>query len=106
MGLTTRAVEADSGAIGGDVTHEFMVLADAGEAAVVYCTSCDYAANTEKAESVPPPSEEAPRSVPPVEPVATPNVRTMEELTRFLQVSAERVLKTLIYEADGTPVAA
>ncbi|HEY8418687.1 MAG TPA: proline--tRNA ligase [Limnochordales bacterium] len=106
MGLTTRAVEADSGAIGGDVTHEFMVLADAGEAAVVYCTSCDYAANTEKAEAVPPPAQEAPAAVPPVEPVATPNVRTMDELTGFLQASAERVLKTLIYEADGAPVAA
>ncbi|HEY8495515.1 MAG TPA: proline--tRNA ligase, partial [Limnochordales bacterium] len=106
VGLTTRAVEADSGAIGGDVTHEFMVLADAGEAAVVYCTSCDYAANTEKAEAVAPPPAPVAGPVPACEPVATPNARTLEELTRFLGVSADRVIKTLIYEADGQPVAA
>lgn len=106
VGLTTRAVEADSGAIGGDVTHEFMVLAEAGEASVVYCTSCDYAANTEKAEAVAPPPATVAGPVPACEPVATPNVRTLEELTRFLGVSADRVIKTLIYEADGRPVAA
>ncbi len=54
---TTQAVEADSGAIGGSVTHEFMVLAEAGEDEIVYCSSCDYAANTEKAESAPPPAD-------------------------------------------------
>src|SRR5690606_31134421 len=87
VGLTTRAVEADSGAIGGDVTHEFMVLAEAGEASVVYCTNCDYAANTEKAEAVAPPPAPAAGPVPAREPVAPPNVRTPEELPRSLGVS-------------------
>ncbi|MFS8525096.1 MAG: proline--tRNA ligase, partial [Limnochordales bacterium] len=73
---------------------------------VVYCTNCDYAANTEKAEAVAPPPAPAAGPVPACEPVATPNVRTLEELTRFLGVSADRVIKTLIYEADGRPVAA
>ncbi|MFS8665916.1 MAG: proline--tRNA ligase [Limnochordales bacterium] len=106
VGLDARPVEADSGAIGGDVTHEFMVLADAGEAAVVYCTRCDYAANTERAEAVPPPPGDGDMAVPAMEPVATPGVRTLDQLTSFLQVSPDQVLKTLIYEADGQPVAA
>ena len=105
-GLQTRAVEADPGAIGGDVTHEFMVLSPIGEAQVVYCRRCDYAANVERAPVAPPPhaagSEEA---VPPAERVATPAVRTIDELTAFLGVAAERVLKTLIYLVDGQPVA-
>ncbi len=105
-GLVARAVEADSGAIGGDVTHEFMVLADAGEAAVVYCTQCDFAANTEKAEAVAPPQPEGAADVPAPETVATPDVRTLDELSRSLSVGADQCLKTLIYEADGVPVAA
>ncbi|MBO8141019.1 MAG: proline--tRNA ligase [Firmicutes bacterium] len=107
MGLDVRAVEADPGAIGGNVTHEFMVLAEAGEAAVVHCPQCAYAANTEKAECVPPPPGDEPdKPVPAAERVATPSVRTIDELTRFLGVPADRLLKTLIYEADGEPVAA
>lgn len=105
-GLTTRAVEADPGAIGGNVTHEFMVLADSGEDDVVYCTGCDYAANTEKAESVPPPEVDNGADVPTVQRVSTPAVRTIDQVTDFLDVPAERLLKTLIYEADGEPVAA
>lgn len=106
VGLVARPVEADSGAIGGDVTHEFMVLAEAGEAAVVYCTHCEYAANTEKAEAVPPPAADVSVDVPAAARVDTPNVRTLDELTAFLQVAPEQVVKTLIYEADGEPVAA
>lgn len=104
-GLTTRAVEADPGAIGGDSTHEFMVLADAGEADVVYCTACDYAANTEKAECPPPTVGEQAGEVPELKTVSTPAVSTIDELTEFLGVSADRLLKTLVYEADGRPVA-
>lgn len=106
VGLVARPVEADSGAIGGDVTHEFMVLAEAGEAAVVYCTHCEYAANTEKAEAVPPPAADVSVDVPAAARVDTPNVRTLDELTASLQVAPEQVVKTLIYEADGEPVAA
>lgn len=111
-GLTVRAVEADPGAIGGSSTHEFMVLADSGEAEVVFCTRCDYAANVEKAECPPPDNAgsgeataaSSAESGEPT-PVATPGVRTIEELTRFLGVDASRLLKTMVYLADGKGVA-
>ncbi|HEY8497917.1 MAG TPA: proline--tRNA ligase, partial [Limnochordales bacterium] len=108
-GLSTRAVEADPGAIGGDVTHEFMVLSPIGEAQVVYCTACDYAANVERAP-VPPPAGQAGAAgdgaVGRPERVATPGVGTIEALTAFLGVPAHRVLKTLVYLVEGRPVAA
>ncbi len=104
-GLETRPVEADSGAIGGDETHEFMVLADSGEALIVYCPECDYAANVERAEyryiSAKSDAEQQP-----LEEVATPNAATIAEITDFLGVEAQDCLKTLIYLADGKPVAA
>lgn len=109
-GLSTRVVEADPGAIGGTTTHEFMVLADAGEAEIVFCSACDYAANVEKAECAPPPEASSRHGdtsapVPPAEEVATPGVRTIDELTRFLGVEPTGVLKTMLYVADGEPVA-
>lgn len=106
-GLDARPVLADSGAIGGDATHEFMVLADSGEAEIVYCDRCTYAANVEKAQTRAP---EAPStsgdSIPSVEEVATPDVRTIDELADFLDTSPENMIKTLVYVADGTPVVA
>lgn len=100
MELKFRAVEADTGAIGGSVSHEFMVLADSGEAVVVYChdEACGYAANAEKAESlfVPHPGGEEG----PLELVATPGMRTVEEVTGFLNVSASRLIKTLLYQTE------
>jgi len=105
-GLDTRAVLADPGAIGGNDTHEFMVLAESGEAEIVYCDTCAYAANVEKASTRPVTSvEAAPESARPEE-VPTPNVRTIEELSAFLNVSPERMIKTLVYVADGEPVVA
>src|SRR5690625_1856846 len=104
-GLTTRAVEADPGAIGGNKTHEFMVLADSGEAEVVYCTDCSYAANTEKAESPRPSGEEPAADGSDEENVAPPGARTVEEVTGLLGVGPEALLKTLVYVADGQPVA-
>ncbi|MEW6181967.1 MAG: proline--tRNA ligase [Bacillota bacterium] len=100
MGLRFRAVEADSGAIGGSGSHEFMVLADSGEAEVVYCTdgACGYAANVEKAESLFNPltgGEERP-----LELVATPGMRTVEEVTGFLGVKPNQLVKTLIYRTE------
>ncbi len=99
-GLEFRAVEADVGAIGGSASHEFMVLADSGEDAVATCGGCDYAANVEKAEIAPPASGEA-AAVPPPEKVATPGVRSVGDVSRFLGVPASQVLKTLLYEGDG-----
>jgi len=104
-GLTFKAVEADTGPIGGSFSHEFMVLADTGEDTLASCTSCDYAANLEKAE-VPAP-EGNPGPLPAGTPtlVATPGVRTVEEVAAFLKVQPQDILKTLIYETDQGPVA-
>lgn len=106
-GLHFRPVVADSGAIGGSDTHEFMVLADSGEALVVYCEQqeCGYAANVERAEAVFQlvPVEEQPAAL---KEVATPGLRTITEIVEFLRVDPGKTLKTLIYQADEQVVAA
>jgi len=105
LGLKFRAVSADSGAIGGSFSHEFRVLADPGEDTIAACPACDYGANLEKAEAVcPPPGGIA--VCPPAGTVATPGVHTVEEVAGFLGVSPAAIVKTLLYVADGTPVAA
>lgn len=106
MGLRFRAVEADTGAIGGSVSHEFMVLADSGEAVVVYCPdeACGYAANAEKAESLFVPDNGGEEG--PLELVATPGMRTVEEVTGYLGVPARRLIKTLLYHTERGLVAA
>ncbi len=103
-GLTFRAVEADTGLIGGTSSHEFMVLADTGEETVVYTETGAYAANVERAELLPPEndSSEEPR---PMRPVTTPNCRTVEEVTKFLKIDPSRLVKTLLYTAGGQTVA-
>ncbi len=100
-GLAFRPVEADSGTIGGDVTHEFHVLADSGEDTIVYCDTCEYAANIEKAESrnqftV----SEVPADARQPEEVATPGKKNIEEVTDFLGVKPSETVKTLIYSVD------
>ncbi len=106
-GLTFRAVEADAGAIGGQgETHEFMALADIGEDTVVSCSDCRYAANLERAESVVPARQGSVDSVKvdgdsAIGRVVTPNVKSIQELTDFLQVGPEQLIKTLIYQVDG-----
>jgi prolyl-tRNA synthetase len=105
LGLKFRAVAADSGSIGGSFSHEFMVLADTGEDTIVACPDCDYGANIEKAEAVcPPAGEVAPCQA--TETVATPNQHTVEEVAGFLAVASNRIVKTLLYIADGIAVAA
>lgn len=104
-GLTTHPVEADPGAIGGNQTHEFMVLANVGEDEVVHCSACGFAANVEKA-GCPPTPWPATASEGPLREVATPGVTTIDELTHALNRPAEQMIKTLIYVADGEPVAA
>jgi prolyl-tRNA synthetase len=105
-GLRFRSVEADTGSIGGSFSHEFLVTADSGEDAMVYCTSCEYAANIEKAE-VPRPNAEPldEKAFLPIEEVHTPDVRTIEEVCAFLGAKPQAVVKTLIFSADGKPVA-
>ncbi|MDH3745210.1 MAG: proline--tRNA ligase [Acidobacteriota bacterium] len=102
-------VEADSGAIGGSHSHEFMVVAGTGESVVVRCGSCDYAANQERAEAVlspPRDAESAERPEPEaLEDVDTPNQKTVEDVATFLDVSPSQIVKTLIYETDKGLVA-
>lgn len=104
-GLKFRAVEADTGSIGGSSSHEFMVLADSGEDAIASCNICEYAANVEKAEARPVAAAEHadPR---PLERVATPEKRTIEEVSAFLGVHAASMIKTLVLLADKEPVLA
>ncbi len=97
-GLTFRAVEADTGLIGGDVSHEFMVLAETGEATVVYTDKGTYGANLERAEVLPP-TESDTTPLRPIKAVSTPNRRTVEEVTSFLNISLRQLVKTLLYKA-------
>ncbi len=101
LGFDFRAVEADTGAMGGTSSHEFQILSDTGEDALVTCGACDYAANVETAEGrrVDPPagSGEAPADVPPPRAVDTPGRRTIDEVSAFLQVPKANLVKTLIY---------
>ena len=104
-GLNFRAVEADTGSIGGSSSHEFMVLADSGEDAIVSCSACDYAANVEKAEArqIPVVDHAEPR---PLERVMTPEKRSIEEVADFLNATTSTVVKTLVFLADDEPVLA
>jgi prolyl-tRNA synthetase len=103
-GLMFSPVEADSGLIGGSFTHEFMVLAETGEAAIAMCEECGYAANMEKADSVPA-AHTASAAGDAFSKVETPNKHTVEEVGSLLKLPAQQFIKTLIFMADGKPVA-
>ncbi|MDE0355544.1 MAG: proline--tRNA ligase [Deltaproteobacteria bacterium] len=96
-GLQFRAVEADSGAIGGSLSHEFQVLAESGEDALAACGACDYAANVQKAESCLQTPENGGASDAAPETVPTPGLKTVPEVSEFLKVPPERFIKTMIY---------
>jgi prolyl-tRNA synthetase len=103
-GLNFRAVEADTGLIGGTSSHEFMVLADTGEETVVYSEPGTYAANVERAEVLPP-KDESKEALLPLRSVNTPGCRTVEEVTKFLKVDASKLVKTLLYSTGSETVA-
>ncbi len=98
-GLNFRPVEADSGAIGGSTTHEFMVIAESGEAQIVYCPECSYAANVEIAPCKP--SENSQDIQKDREKVATPGQTTIEQVTSYLQIAPHKVIKTLFFRTDN-----
>ncbi len=104
--LEYSMVEALSGAIGGSASHEFMVLADTGEDAVVSCASCGYAANVEKAEARPLTSDFSGGDPEELLEVPTPAATTIADVTDLLDVGAERLVKTLVYETEEGPVLA
>jgi prolyl-tRNA synthetase len=98
-GLKFRAVEADTGNIGGTASHEFMVLAASGEDAIVSCDSCQYAANVEKAE-LRDSGQAAPAAALPAQKVLTPARKSIEDVALFLETTSERLVKTLILQTD------
>lgn len=98
-GLPTTIIEADSGAIGGKDSHEFMVIAESGEDEIIYCDSCHYSANVEKAQSIKGKVDgEKPL---PLEEVATPGFHTIEQVSDFLKVPRSGTIKAVFYIADG-----
>ena len=108
-GLEFRAVLADTGNIGGNFSHEFMVLAPTGEDIIMSCNKCDYAANLELAEiggqknGV---QKDSSEDSDPIKEVHTPNLKTVEEVAQFLNVKPSNLIKTMIVEVDGKPIAA
>ena len=105
MNLNFRVVEADSGAIGGNESHEFMVLADSGECTILYCGTCDYAANVEKAQCTTVNTEPASCDLRTMEKIHTPGLRTIQDLVNTLNIPEKEQVKTLMYSADGEIVA-
>ena len=98
-GLPSLLVEADSGAIGGKDSHEFMIIAETGEDEFIYCSDCAYSANTEKAQSV---KDKLPDEEPlPLEEVSTPGITTIEDLSDFLKIAQNKTAKVVFYVADG-----
>lgn len=100
VGINARPVVADSGAIGGNHTHEFMALSEIGEDTIVYSEHSDYAANIEKAEVVYHPNEKH-TEVAELEKVETPNVKTAQELADFLNRPVDEIVKSMIFKIDG-----
>ena len=100
-GLKAYPVEADTGDIGGKFSHEFHVLADAGEDGIAFCDGCGYAANLEKAARAVPAASFEP--CPPCTPAPTP-AKSIEDMVKFFGVPATKMVKTLVYCADGRPV--
>jgi prolyl-tRNA synthetase len=104
-GLSFRAVEADTGTIGGSFSHEFMVLAETGEDTLVICKNCAYAANMEKASVQPPKNTGEEIELLPLQMVETPGKKKVEAVCGFLDISPRELVKTMVYLADGEPVA-
>ncbi len=97
LGLEYRPVLADTGSIGGSTSHEFHVLAESGEDAIVFSDQSDYAANIEKAEALPPQGERPPAAVI-MDKIATPNAHSIEEISQLLEVDADQTVKTLLVQ--------
>jgi prolyl-tRNA synthetase len=102
-GLRFRPVEADTGTIGGSQSHEFQVLAESGEDAIVSCNSCDYAANVEKAEvkATRPTGRDIAEESPKLEKVSTPGKKSVAEVAEYLKLPSENFIKTLVYRTDS-----
>ncbi|HKQ31358.1 MAG TPA: proline--tRNA ligase, partial [Burkholderiales bacterium] len=104
VGLEYRPVAADTGAIGGAVSHEFHVLADSGEDAIAICGKCEYAANVELAQALPPMGKR-PTPSKPLQVVDTPNQRTIDDVSKFLKIDPKQTVKTLLVKGVGGAIA-
>jgi prolyl-tRNA synthetase len=107
-GLKFRPVEADTGAIGGSQSHEFQVLADSGEDAIVTCNKCEYAANIQKAETRArrPAARDVTENSPKRQKVATPGKKSVAEVAEYLKLSPDKFIKTLVYKTDQNELVA
>jgi prolyl-tRNA synthetase len=105
LGLEFRAVQADSGAIGGSVSHEFHVLAESGEDAIAFSSGGSYAANVERAEALAPPGER-PAATEEMSIVETPGQHSIEDVCSFMQVTAQQCVKTLLVQGEETGLVA
>ena len=103
MGLNYVIVTADTGAMGGHLSEEFQAVTDIGEDILVLCDECDYASNLEVAEVIPVTAADEEQGA--LEEIHTPNARTIDELTEFLGLPADKFLKTLVYKVDGELIA-
>ena len=105
LGMKFRAVQADSGAIGGNVSHEFHVLADSGEDAIAFSSASDYAANVEQAIALPP-AGKRPAPAAEMTSVDTPGQHSIEDISSFLKTSPDSCVKTILVQGETTPVVA
>ncbi len=107
-GLQFRPVEADTGAIGGSQSHEFQVLAESGEDAIVSCNQCEYAANVQKAEIKPrrPAGRDVTQESPSLQKVATPGKKSVADVAAFLKLGPDKFIKTLVYKTDQNELVA
>lgn len=96
IGVIYKIVEADTGVIGGSDSHEFMVLANAGESEILYCENCGYSASDERARSIPQEVEEEEEEKP-LELVPTPNVKTVEDVSEYLGIEKRKIAKSMVY---------
>ena len=106
MNLKFKPVDAATGAIGGDMSHEFQVLAETGEDEILSCNKCSYCANIEKAASGNEPAKADAAKRKEISEVSTPNMKTIDEVSAFLKVKPSMLMKTIIYIVDEKPVAA
>ncbi len=108
-GLKFKAVEAETGVIGGSFSHEFMVLADSGEEGIIFCNSCNYAVNIDRAEiRIEEKRDEGKNKeeMKEIKKVSTPGMKTVEEVSKYLKVRPQDLVKTLIFETENGIIAA
>ncbi len=106
VGLDTVSVKADSGAMGGSGSEEFMVLSNVGEESIIFCSSCDYRANAERADVIADDISSIKYTDEQTEKLHTPNIKTIEDLEKFFNTSSANFIKTILYKAEDESIIA